>query len=236
MYRDTAHVYDLIYSARGKDYATEAANLDHLIQERRPEAATLLDVACGTGAHLVHLRDRYAVTGLDLEPAMLAVAQRRLPDVELIEGDMRTFQLGRSFDAIVCLFSAIGYMRNQEELDSAIGTMARHLVPGGVLVVDGWVRADAWRDETIALDTAESDDVKVARISRSERDGARIHNEMHHLIATVAGVDHVVDHHELNLFEPQEYETAFTNAGLHVFVVESPMPDRDRYVGVRVET
>ena len=37
-----------------------------------------------------------------------------------IEGDMRSFVLDRTFDAVTCLFSAIGYMRSTAELDDAI--------------------------------------------------------------------------------------------------------------------
>lgn len=58
---------------------------------------------------------------------------------------MRSFDLGRRFDAVTCLFRSIGYMPTVEDLSAAVATMARHLVDGGVLVVDGWVRPDAWR-------------------------------------------------------------------------------------------
>lgn len=44
-----------MYEATGKDYAAEATGLHELIQARRPGAASLLDVACGTWAHLTHL-------------------------------------------------------------------------------------------------------------------------------------------------------------------------------------
>src|SRR5687767_2236719 len=47
-----ADVYDLVYRGRGKDYAAEAADVATLIRSKRPEAASLLDVACGTGLHL----------------------------------------------------------------------------------------------------------------------------------------------------------------------------------------
>ena len=79
MFRQTAHVYDLIYEATGKDYAAEAAVVDALIQERAPRARTLLDVACGTGGHLRHLQGSYTVMGVDIDPSMLREARRRLP-------------------------------------------------------------------------------------------------------------------------------------------------------------
>ena len=67
---------------------------------------------------------------------MLAQAQIGVPEVALVEGDMRTFDLGRRFDAVVCLFSAIGYMRTTGRADVAVAAMARHLNLGGVMIVD----------------------------------------------------------------------------------------------------
>ena len=145
MFRQSAYVYDLIYEAMGKDYAAEAAVVDALVRERNPGSRTLLDVACGTGGHLRHLRDAYDVMGVDLDPSMLGEARRHLPDAPLVEADMRSFDLGVRFDAVICLFSSIGYMASTAELEAAIEAMARHLHDGGVLIVDGWVRPDAWR-------------------------------------------------------------------------------------------
>jgi ubiquinone/menaquinone biosynthesis C-methylase UbiE len=65
----SARVYDLLYEAAGKSYDVEADQLHALIQSRRPGAASLLDVACGTGAHLLRLRRHYDVVGVDLAPA-----------------------------------------------------------------------------------------------------------------------------------------------------------------------
>ena len=150
-------------SAAGKNYEVEAEDLHALIQTRRPGAASLLDVACGTGAHLFHMRRSYEVAGVDLAPAMLDEARNRLPDVPLIEGDMRSFALGRSFDAVTCLFSAIGYMQSTAELDEAVRNMRTHLAPGGVLVVDGWVRRQKWRDPgTVHVLSGHRDDLAVA--------------------------------------------------------------------------
>jgi dTDP-3-amino-3,4,6-trideoxy-alpha-D-glucopyranose N,N-dimethyltransferase len=234
VFHHTAHVYDLIYEATGKDYAAESSAVHALIQERKPAAASLLDVACGTGGHLRYLQRWYTVTGVDLDAAMLAEAKKRLPTTPLLEADMRTLRLPTTFDAVICLFSSVGYMRDGEELDLAISAMARHLHDGGVLIVDGWVRPDQWREvDSAHVDVAEGDAVKVVRMSRSHRRGMVTVLEMHHLIATEDGIEHVVDHHELTLFAPEEYEAAFRQAGLAVAVVDSPLEGRDRYVGVR---
>ena len=96
MFHESARLYDAIYSF--KDYAAEAGWLRYLLTEHGHPAGTLLDVACGTGEHLRHLRDHYRVEGLDLDPGMLDVARAKLPGVPFHQGDMRDFDLGRRFD------------------------------------------------------------------------------------------------------------------------------------------
>jgi SAM-dependent methyltransferase len=234
MFRHTASVYDLLYEAGGKDYAAEATVLHALVQDRSPGASSLLDVACGTGGHLVHLRRWYEVAGVDLDPGMLDEARRRLPGEQLVEADMRSFRLERKFDAVLCLFSSIGYMTSTRDLDRAVSTMVSHLRPGGVFVVDGWLRPDAWRqDAPIFVQTASDDTMTVARLSRGRRDGNKTTLEMHHLLGSPDGIEHVVDMHELTLFEPHQYEESLHNAGLvAIEPMQSPMPGRDRYVAV----
>ena len=53
--------------------------------------------------------------------------------------DMTSFDLGRRFDVVTCLFSSIGYVGTAERLDQAIATMAAHLEPGGTLIVEPWL-------------------------------------------------------------------------------------------------
>ena len=81
-------------------------------------------MACGTGKHLEQLRAWYEVSGLDLDPQLLAIARERLGAVELHEGDMTAFSLGRRFDVVTCLFSSIGYVGTVERLGDAIAAMA----------------------------------------------------------------------------------------------------------------
>ena len=234
MFRNTADVYEMIYEASGKDYAAESSVIRDCITERNDAATSVLDVACGTGGHLYYLREWYQMVGIDIDRGMLHEARRRLPDIELVEADMRTFRLERQFDAVLCLFSSIGYMRSQADLDAAVGNMVEHLKPGGILVIDGWVRPDAWFDGgSTHVETAETPDLKVAHVGRARREGSTTHLEMHHLIATKEDIEHIVENHELTLFEPAQYVAAFTRAGLTAEVLESPMPGRDRYLGVK---
>ena len=96
-YERSAEVYDVLYEQM-LDYDAAAGRVAGLIRERNPAARTLLEVASGTGAYLARLARYFDVTGLDRSPHMLAAARRKLPDVEMVEADMTSFDLGRGFD------------------------------------------------------------------------------------------------------------------------------------------
>ena len=231
MFSRSARIYDAIYASI-RDYPREAAQLDALIQARRPGAKSLLDVACGTGVHLDHLAGRYEVEGLDLDPEMLAVARERLPDATFHQGDMASFDLGKRFDAVVCMFSSIGYVKTEEWLRDAIASMARHLEPGGVLVVEPWLTPDAWSDRHVGAVFVDEPELKIARVNVAEREGTISSFEFQYLVGTPDGVQHFSERHELGLFTVEQQLEAFRAAGLEAeHDPEGPM-GRGLYVAV----
>jgi SAM-dependent methyltransferase len=234
VYDKSAEIYDLLYTGTGiKDYAAETADLHQIIKENCPPARTLLDVACGTGAHLTHLRQWYSVEGADNSAAMLEVAGRRLAGVPLHLADMRTLDLGRRFDVVTCLFSSIGYMTEPSALQSTIARLAAHVAPGGVLILDGWVRPDEWNNEFQGdPDVASDDKTMVVRLSLTRRVGRITELDMHHLVRTESGIDYFVETHRLALTPTEDYVSAVEAAGLRARVVPF-MPARDRIVGIR---
>src|SRR5690606_18783664 len=142
-----------VYRGRGKDCAAEAAEVSELVLARRPDAVSLLGVACGTGAPLAFTRGRFeAVQGLALPDHMIAKAREALPGVPVHRGDMRDFDLGRTYDAAMCMFSSIGYLGSTGELEATLSRLARHLSPGGVLVIEPWYFPERFIDGYIARD------------------------------------------------------------------------------------
>lgn len=234
MYTLSAEYYDLLYA--GKDYAGESARLMEIITARlgnRP--LRLLDVACGTGRHLAYLRSHFSVEGLDLSPALLAAAERRLPGVPLHAGDMTAFDLGRRFDVVTCLFSAIGHVSSLEALFDAVGCMARAVQPGGLVVVEPWFTPDEWHPDTAHAQLIEQGDVKIARLNTSRVSGRVSWTDLHHLVATPQGTRHFIERLEMMLFTREEMEEAFLRAGMPVEYDEKGLTGRGLYIGT-VET
>jgi SAM-dependent methyltransferase len=214
-YTRSAEFYNVLHA--GKPYADEAAAVHaHIRAHLRSGGNALLDVGCGTGNHAAHLREHYQVDGLDLDEGLLRVARERNPDAVFHQGDMTRFDLGRRFDALVCLFSAIGYVRTEKALRRTIANFARHLEPGGVAVVEPWLSPEAFRPGMPRLDVAESSGLKVARMGRADWEGDLSVIVYVYMVGRPDGIEHWEDRHLLGLFTHQQMLDAFAAAGLEI--------------------
>ncbi|GGJ96463.1 hypothetical protein GCM10010123_28040 [Pilimelia anulata] len=233
--QDSARIYSAQHTARGKDYPGEAAAVAGWIRRRRPDAASLLDVACGTGGHLRPFAGMFArVEGLDSAEAMLEIARAELPGVPLHRGDMRDFRLGRTFDAVTCLFASIAYVGSLAELHAAVASLAAHAAPGGVVAVEPWWFPDTYVDRWVSGDVVRTDGVTIARVAHTVRDGGASRMAVHYLRATPEhGVEHISEVHRAMLFDRSEYEAAFRAAGLDPEYVPDVQSGRGLFVGVR---
>lgn len=234
LYKDAAPFYDLIHQAKGRDPDSEADAFVREILQRCPGARTLLDVACGTGANLPRFAQSFEVVGLDVSDSMLSLARTRCPDIECVAADMRSFDLGCQFDAIVSLFSGIGYMIEEADLRAAVSTLAGHLNPGGVLMLEGWVEVDHWLGSRVSADCCQTEQAAVARVTRSSAKGMRSSFTCRYIVATSEGIQTIDEHHVLRLAVPQEFASAFGDAGLSYERLPNLLREgRTAYIGVR---
>lgn len=232
MYMHSAPYYDEIYSF--KDYAKESERLMEIISDHcRSDGTRLLDVACGTGSHIEHLRRQFEVEGLDREEGFLEIVRTKFPELTFHNGDMREFDLGERFDVVTCLFSSIGYMTTVGDLNKAIANMGRHLVKGGVLIVEPWFSGEAWRTNTPHMVTVDKPELKIARVTTSLTEGRLAVMDMHHLIGTPESTHHFVERHEMLLASHDELMNAFRLAGLDPVHVEEGLTWRGLYIGTK---
>ncbi len=233
MFVHSSQFYDAIYA--WKDYAAEARRLKELLAERQRVTGrrTLLDVACGTATHASYLRDDYAYEGLDLDPQMLALARERFSDLTFHQGDMLDFDLGRQFDVVTCLFSSIAYVKTLQGLEQATATMARHVRPGGMLVIEPFVGPQQWQEGRPTATFVDRDELKIARMSVGAREGDVAILDFEYLIATAAGIERYSERHELGLFTDAQYQRAYRAAGFTLTRDEDGLMGRSLYLGIR---
>ncbi len=232
MFSKPAKYYDEIYAAMGKDYSAEAEKARGFIQaHKKSDGNRMLDVACGTGIHANALSRFYQVEGLDLDAKMLSVARRKYPAIRFHHGDMLNFDLKCQFDAVVCLFSSIGYIKTKTRLGKAIHNMIYHLAPGGVLLVEPWFTPEQWKVGGCFMTTVNRPELKIARVSHGGRKGKISILEFQYLIGTPKGIEHTTEIHEMGLFTHEEYLSAFRVAGLDVVHDAEGLDGRGLYIG-----
>ncbi len=128
-----------------EDYADEAAFFKELF--RAENARTLLELGSGGGNVAWFLKKDFALTLTDISGAMLAESKKQNPELEHIQGDMRTLRLGKAFDGVL-IHDAIMYMTSEEDLRAALVTAYVHCKSGGVVVIaPDWV-AETFRPHT----------------------------------------------------------------------------------------
>ena len=221
--RGFAGVYDLLYGT-ASDFLT--AREHYLAGWLAPVAGTVLDAGCGTGHQLLSLyrRGRRAV-GLDLDPAMLALARQRLAahglPPRLLRADLRRpLPLAPAFGAILCLESPLAYLQSGRELDTALAEFYRLLRPGGVLVLDVFDYLATFGPEGTAPQTTHfpfpRGEVIVQEAHRYEPDAHVWHMRQSFSIRGPDGQASFSIHHRLYVRSPQEYVAALERAGFGI--------------------
>lgn len=155
-----------------------------------PEAR-ILDLCCGYGRHAIELAERgYDVTGYDLSSVLLgrawtdAVAHKA--SVHWIRGDVRDLEFEGTHDAVISMFTSIGYFEDEMANFDVLKRIARALVPGGRVLIETvnrdfvihhfqpqeWFKIDEdlWVLEKRAFDLIESrSDVEVTVLDKGKK-------------------------------------------------------------------
>ncbi len=232
MFTGSSAFYDAIYSF--KDYAAEVERLRALIrQHQRSGGRGLLDVGCGTGGHLALLARDFDAEGVDLNDQLLAIARAKCPGIAFHHGDMLDFDLGRRFDVVLCLFSAIGYVRTPARLRQAVANLARHVRPGGVLIVEPWLLPESIKPGYLHALFVDQPQLKVARMGTHRVVDRVSLLDMHYLVATAKNIEYFVERHELGIFTRDEYLSSFRDAGLDALWDEPGLIGRGLVIGVK---
>jgi SAM-dependent methyltransferase len=138
-----ARLYDL-------DLSEDPGDLDLLLALAARVGGPVLELASGSGRLTIPLaEDGHDVTGVDTDPAMTARAHDRAEAagkavarrVRLVTGDARSVRLPDAGDYRLAFIplNSIFLMGSRAEQAAAVATLAAHLAPGGLAMVDAWL-------------------------------------------------------------------------------------------------
>ena len=158
-----ARLYDLMFPGGGPAVDFYRAEADR-------QGGSVLELGCGTGHKLIPIAaDGHPCVGVDFSSEMLAEARRKADErgvaVEWLQGDMRDFDLGRTFDFVFITANSLLHLQEAEDLLGCFRSVRRHLAPGGRFVFDVF-------NPSVRL-LAEADGVRRTRESLSFTDPDR---------------------------------------------------------------
>ena len=102
---------------------------------------SILEIACGTGNLSVFLlKHGYDITGMDLSPAMLKIAADKFKEngipQKLVAANMTSIPLKKKFDAVLCLYDSLNYIRDPADFKKAIEETSTVTKGGGLFIFD----------------------------------------------------------------------------------------------------
>ena len=232
-YSRLARYYDQMYVHI--DYESAAQRLHEIIQKYKQSTGNrLLDVGCGTGTHIMHLKDKYQVMGFDISEEMLSVAREKCPGISFVQGNMVSMELDQVFDVIICLFGSITYLTTEEELNLVIQSFSKHATSGGVIIIEPLFVEETLRDRGMGLNCLNLPEIKIARSNVSRREGNVVYLDFHFLISTREhGTEHFIDPSPMGVFSKSAFNDLMEKNGFSVEIIEPGFDKEFLIVGVK---
>lgn len=164
--------YALLYKNRSEQEAADF--VDRLIEKLDlPDRSSILDLACGRGRHSIRLYDKgYRVVGIDLSNNSIEYAKQfEKEGLKFLRDDMRTFDLGTKFNAVLNLFTSFGYFENISDNLLVLKNVQKHLKSEGIFVIDYF---NAFKVEKEIVDYEEKQVDGVSFIIRKKVENGQI--------------------------------------------------------------
>ena len=215
--------YDLFN--KGKDYDEECSFLEEVFRRfSSPPVKTILDLGCGTGLHTKELVSKgYELTGLDLSKEMIEIAQTRNSDSDFIVGNMANFNLNKKFDAVICMFSVLGYLTKNKQLEEFFNSVKKHLKEKGLLIIDCWNGLGVMNELPSSREKiVESDGLKIVRKSFPDLDSKRHLNNVKFKVKVFKKEELIKEYeemHNVRFFFPQELKKYLEDSGFELIKI-----------------
>jgi SAM-dependent methyltransferase len=163
--------YDLLY--KDKDYLSEAAYIDRLLQANNVTKGELLEFGSGTGKHGALLANMgYSLTGIDFSQRMIDEAVKlRNPKLTFLHGDIAEINLKKQFDAVISLFHVMSYQISNNQFSQVLRNANRHLNNGGLFIFDFWYLPAVLKNRpSVRVREINGDELNVFRVAQPHLD------------------------------------------------------------------
>jgi len=245
---DYVRYYDLFN--KGKDYSIEVEFLGKVFERFGigNQIKSILDLGCGTGLHAGKLISKgYEITGLDNSEQMIKIARTKVNGKFLV-GDMANFKIdneinenadekNEKFDAIICMFSGLGYLTENKQIESFFTCCKNHLKEDGLLILDVWNGLGVMNELPSSREkTSEIGSLKIIRKSFPELDSKNHINNVRFNVQVFEDgilVKEYNENHKVRFFFPQEIIKYMEDVGfelIHIcpsFEIDKELTEND---------
>ena len=203
--------YDVLY--QDKPYVSET---DYVIRNLSclPANGSVVELGSGTGIHASFFSDRrYQVTGIEQSLSMVEKAKAKtISNYTPLCGDIRSFDLGREFDAAVSLFHVISYLQTNADVLACLNQVHKHLRLGGQFLFDVWYTPAVYTQQP-ATRTKQMENTKV-KVTRKATPVLRVNENI---------VDVIFDIEVLNKDDGSLHTLSETHSMRHFSIPEMQM-------------
>ncbi|MBI3573106.1 MAG: class I SAM-dependent methyltransferase [Candidatus Kerfeldbacteria bacterium] len=143
-YSPDSGIWNERYMSEKKDVLTRGRNNQELriiIANLPRHCRTILDAPCGYGriSNLLASKN-YQLVGIDINKYFIRIAQQdatqRRNSVRYLVGNILTKQINKKFDAVLNIFTSIGYLETEEKNELLIKKLCNYVKPGGRLIIE----------------------------------------------------------------------------------------------------
>jgi SAM-dependent methyltransferase len=216
-YLNDGQHYDACHAHRLDDLAfwTNAAS----------KCKSVLELGCGTGRLAIPIAQGGAQTiGIDNNASMLDQARRKSAaglDVHWVEGDMRSFELGRDdIDLAILAFNSINVLLTLDDALGCLRTTRRHLAPSGRLIIDTFLASPPrLADEELKIDYTLPGGDKITINAKRSYDPSQQLRSLDLVIRSSSDGSAYTDRHDVHVYYPSELLLLAMQAGFDVLAV-----------------
>ncbi|HDY87814.1 MAG TPA: class I SAM-dependent methyltransferase [bacterium] len=138
-YAKLAEIYDRVMNH--VNYDEWAQYISSIFNRFGIKVKNILEIACGTGSLALLLqRHGYNITGMDLSPDMLKVAESKFKQnglpLHFFAADMTSIPMKKEFDAVLCMYDSINYLKDPAEFKKAVEEISKVTKYGSLFIFD----------------------------------------------------------------------------------------------------
>ena len=218
LYNDLTWIWPII--SPPEEYIEEAGFFARQIRQfQETKVRSILNLGCGGGHLDWALKKEFKITGVDISNSMLDLARKLNPEVEYIQGDMRSVRLNRTFDAVI-IHDSIGYMTSPDDLKAAFRTAYEHLKERGLFltfVEDHFVQN---RSNQFTKSKGNIEITFIDNCYDPDPSDTSYEYTIIYLIRKDKKLDVQYDFHRVGLFPINLWETTLREVGFKIFTVK----------------